>query len=814
MSLLGRLTRQRTTRPQSASRRAARARRLHCEALEDRRLLANLFVVDAYLVDSAGSRVAEVVIGQKIGVRLDWRTKDLPAGIASYQVEFRVDGVPLRSDDITYGAGQTSPSFWWYKTGWYASPGPHNVEVVLDVDNDVPENNETDNTFTFAFTPVTATFPQKMLFPLAIEPLRDVYLSYNDVDPTSGFADYQGGNATYDTHNASDILLTYYADQDRGVPILAALDGVVSSINDGEFDRQTEWTSADSNRVTVDHGGGWQTIYLHMRRDSVQVQVGQTVAQGDRLGLVGSSGVSSHPHLHFEVRYRGLPVETHYDQATYWLAPQSYVYDDVYLVDSGISNYAPSAHFDEGPSDARVFREQSGIALYARGHWSGLRTGDVIRSVWRRPSGSTYATRTYTMTQDARRWGWYWGSVTLPTLPNLGTWTVEYYVNGQFKDQETFQITYEGEPEIRVEQAGDQIIVDGRFTPNDFGATNVGAAPPTRTFTVFNHGYAHLSIESLELPAGFTLVESLAATITPGASDSFTVALNTTAGGNFAGQIKIRSNDADESLYNFAVEGRVQSAGVGNLIVGISEFEIHEGGRLVANVRRTGSAAGGLTVALATDDATELTLPASVSFLPGSDYAQFFIEAPSDFAYDGLQQAAVIATAAGYYSGRNSVGVIDDGRQTGDFTGDSLVTGNDFLNWQRGLSPTPHSIDDLDDWRNHFGNQPPATVNLVAESALAAQALPEPDESLVDLPFYLLGMHEDFEDPMGIPAPYESAVAASHRIARDDFSGSATHTKRTWPRLAVAPKQNRKVAFNDFGALAANEAFVMSLDHQ
>jgi murein DD-endopeptidase MepM/ murein hydrolase activator NlpD len=813
MSLLGRLTRQRTTRPQSASRRAARARRLHCEALEDRRMLANLFVVDAYLVDSAGSRVNEVVIGQKIGVRLDWRTKDLPAGIASYQVEFRVDGVPLRSDDITYGAGQTSPSFWWYKTGWYASPGPHNVEVVLDVDNDVPENNETDNTFAFAFTPITASFPQRMIWPMELQPFEEAFwINYNDINPTSSHADLMGGNATYDGHNGIDVGPTYYARQDQGVDIYAAADGVVLSINDGEFDRETENDGGTSNFVILDHGNGWQTHYYHMRRDSVQVNVGQAVSQGDKLGLVASSGSSGSSHLHFEVRYRGLAVETHFDQATYWATLRDYVFDHVRLIDAGIANYPVGEHFWEGPSDIDVLAQQSGIRLYGRGLFSGLQTGDVVQMVWRRPSGTTYTTRTVTMDRDWSKYGWGGGGgVNLPSNPDLGSWRVDYLVNGNYVGQEFFLVQPQAPQEIRVEEASGQIIVDGRFTPIDFGATSVGAPPATRTFAVINHGYSPLSIDALDLPAGFTLTEGLSASIAPGASDSFTVARDTAAGGNVAGAIKIFSNDDDEAIYNFAVEGRVQSAGVGNLIVGISEFEMYEGGRIVANVRRTGSMTSGLTVALSTDDPTEITLPATVTFLPGSDYAQFFIEAPSDFDYDGLQHAAVVATAAGYHSGRNSVGVVE---QIGDFTGDGLVTGNDFLAWQRGLSPNPLSIADLGDWRAHYGNQPPVTAALVAEATLASQAVREHDERLVDLPFYLLGTHEEFEDPMGIPAPYESAVAASNRIARDDFSDSAAHTKRTWPRLAVAPKQNRKVAFNDFGALAANEAFVIPLDHQ
>jgi murein DD-endopeptidase MepM/ murein hydrolase activator NlpD len=56
-----------------------------------------------------------------------------------------------------------------------------------------------------------------------------------------------------------------------------------------------------ANRVKLRHAGGIETWYWHLKRDSVLVAVGQRVTCGQPLGLVGSSGNSSQPHLHFEV---------------------------------------------------------------------------------------------------------------------------------------------------------------------------------------------------------------------------------------------------------------------------------------------------------------------------------------------------------------------------------------------------------------------------------------------------------------------------------------------------------------------------------
>lgn len=82
-----------------------------------------------------------------------------------------------------------------------------------------------------------------------------------------------------------------------GVPILAADNGVV--IHSG-------WYGGYGNTVIVDHGGGFTTLYAHA--SSLHVSTGQTVSQGQMVSKVGSTGMSTGPHLHFEVRYHGNPI--------------------------------------------------------------------------------------------------------------------------------------------------------------------------------------------------------------------------------------------------------------------------------------------------------------------------------------------------------------------------------------------------------------------------------------------------------------------------------------------------------------------------
>jgi murein DD-endopeptidase MepM/ murein hydrolase activator NlpD len=67
------------------------------------------------------------------------------------------------------------------------------------------------------------------------------------------------------------------------------------------------WLGGYGNLVVVDHGNGLSTAYAHA--SSIVVGVGQTVAQGETVSLVGSTGNSSGPHLHFEVRVNGVAVD-------------------------------------------------------------------------------------------------------------------------------------------------------------------------------------------------------------------------------------------------------------------------------------------------------------------------------------------------------------------------------------------------------------------------------------------------------------------------------------------------------------------------
>ncbi len=97
-----------------------------------------------------------------------------------------------------------------------------------------------------------------------------------------------------------------------GTPVYATADGVVT---------RSSWQSAYGNLIEIDHGFNYTTRYAHLSK--IIARAGQNVKRGDLIGLVGNTGKSTGPHLHYEVRYRGTP-QNPVNYYFYDLSPEQY----------------------------------------------------------------------------------------------------------------------------------------------------------------------------------------------------------------------------------------------------------------------------------------------------------------------------------------------------------------------------------------------------------------------------------------------------------------------------------------------------------
>ena len=141
-------------------------------------------------------------------------------------------------------------------------------------------------------------------FPSSAEDYAEFYVTaYFDDGSTT---DWSCGTDTYSGHTGTDFGGGSWDGMTAGRDVAAAADGVVIETYDGCDDQCTTGDCACDgggygNHVVLQNYDGYRTVYGHMTNGSVLVSVGDLVACGDLLGLMGSSGHSTGPHIHFGV---------------------------------------------------------------------------------------------------------------------------------------------------------------------------------------------------------------------------------------------------------------------------------------------------------------------------------------------------------------------------------------------------------------------------------------------------------------------------------------------------------------------------------
>ncbi len=128
--------------------------------------------------------------------------------------------------------------------------------------------------------------------------LAPYFLTASMWSPVSGLVTSRFGWRSHPVSGQEDFHTGVDIAAAQGTPILAALPGVVE---------QTGYSESYGNFVVLRHSDNLRTTYNHC--SEILAKEGEQLARGDRIALVGSTGISTGPHLHFEVEVKGLKAD-------------------------------------------------------------------------------------------------------------------------------------------------------------------------------------------------------------------------------------------------------------------------------------------------------------------------------------------------------------------------------------------------------------------------------------------------------------------------------------------------------------------------
>ncbi len=269
--------------------------------------------------------------------------------------------------------------------------------------------------------------------------------NFVDVDPSPDYLDFSCGHLSYDGHKGTDFRLPDLPSMHHGVIVRAAAPGVIRAVRDGMPDISVRDADPESikgreagNAVAIRHAQGWETQYSHMRKGSVSVKPGQKVLAGDKLGLVGLSGQTEFPHLHFAVRHDGKPIDPFSglpmgrgcgdtDNALWSQAAASQLsYLATGLLGNGFTDAIPKAEQARaGKHSHATLPGDAPLIIY----WVdvfGTQTGDVQRMRLSAPDGTVLASAEQVLDRtQAQRFSYIGKRLRAPSWPP-GTYRAEY----------------------------------------------------------------------------------------------------------------------------------------------------------------------------------------------------------------------------------------------------------------------------------------------------------------------------------------------------------------------------------------------------
>jgi murein DD-endopeptidase MepM/ murein hydrolase activator NlpD len=273
-------------------------------------------------------------------------------------------------------------------------------------------------------------------YPMAGTLWQDIYpVNFVDLDPSGVVRTFDCNQRAYNGHTGHDVGFGGFREMAIGIPIFAALAGTVVDMHDGEPDMNTSCVG-QANYVVLDHGNGHRTIYFHFKRNSILVSLNDAVQVGTQLGLTGSSGCSSAPHLHFESQLNNQVFEPF---AGACRAGASNWVNQVVRQDGYVRDFYFSETSTNGETDTRIgsFAMQNSKLVHFR-MTIGNHPAGTYRIKFRRPDSVTVIDSPGNFSQPG--YGGVFAAGFFLDLNQLGTWRMLFEVNGQTLVDAPFEV--------------------------------------------------------------------------------------------------------------------------------------------------------------------------------------------------------------------------------------------------------------------------------------------------------------------------------------------------------------------------------------
>ncbi|MBL7171207.1 MAG: peptidoglycan DD-metalloendopeptidase family protein [Desulfobacteraceae bacterium] len=305
---------------------------------------------------------------------------------------------------------------------------------------------------TAAVDSVVLSFPLRIV---ADDPYYGYYfipafVDHNDAYPDQ-LLDYYCGKRTYDmssgyNHEGTDYCtwpLAWKRMAHDEVEVVAAASGVIVGKDDGYYDKNCT-RSGDWNAVYIQHSDDSQAWYGHLKNGSLtQKSIGDSVTEGEYLGVVGSSGNSTGPHLHFEIHdSSGKVVDPYYGECN-TTTDRSWWKDQPPYYESCINKVILTSNIPDIPDcpedETTILDDKSQFApgerIYISVFYRDILTDQTTDFTVQKPDGTTYFTWQFNSEEPYPAVFFYW-YIDTPSDADNGRWLLQLTFNGQTYEHE------------------------------------------------------------------------------------------------------------------------------------------------------------------------------------------------------------------------------------------------------------------------------------------------------------------------------------------------------------------------------------------